>query len=40
VMLLLRTRPEGSAAFLLIAVSALGLVGGLIRARTWIREEE
>jgi hypothetical protein len=39
VMLLLRTRPEGSAAFLLIALSALGLVGGLIRARAWIREE-
>jgi len=39
VMLLLRTRPEGSAAFLLIAVSALALVVGLVRARSWISEE-
>jgi predicted membrane protein DUF2157 len=39
VMLLLRARPETSAAFLLIAVSALALVAGLVRARAWIREE-
>jgi hypothetical protein len=39
VLLLLRTRPDGSIAALLIAVSALGLVGGLIYARSWIRED-
>ena len=40
VMLLLRAKPPGDAAFLLIALSALGLMAGLIRARSWIREEE
>lgn len=39
VMLLLRTRPDGSTGALIIAVSALGLVAALIRARAWIGEQ-
>jgi Predicted membrane protein (DUF2157) len=39
VMVLLRAKPRDSVAFLLIALSALGLVAALVRARSRIREE-